>query len=146
MNWTGSLQPVSKQEVEAIEWVLGVKLPDDYLECAMVNHGGRPSLKCLDFAKRKDNVFQSLLPLTEQSKRMGVVQMISSVTDRLPGQVIPFGNDPGGNLYCFDYRRSPSPRVVYWDHELAVGNPPEAIVPVAESFTELLGMLHGCEE
>ncbi|WNG52948.1 SMI1/KNR4 family protein [Archangium minus] len=34
----------------------------------------------------------------------------------LPGHLIPFMNDGGGNLYCLDSRVEGEPPVVFWDH------------------------------
>jgi hypothetical protein len=146
IEWNWALPSVDKNIVRSIEEGLGITFPNDYVECAMVNHGGRPSLHCIDFGGRKDRVFQGLLALTEGRKKMTVLGTLTAVADRLPRGLIPFGEDPAGNLYCFDYRARSHPTVVFWDHERSVSNPTNCVISVADSFTDMLVMLHECSD
>ncbi|MEI3851383.1 MULTISPECIES: SMI1/KNR4 family protein [Ensifer] len=56
----------------------------------------------------------------------------------LPRQIIPFGEDGGGNLVCFDYRSSSEPSIVLWYHEL---QGQDGIHPLAERFPDFLTLL-----
>ncbi len=53
-----------------------------------------------------------------------------------PFFVIPFAEDIGGDLFCFDYRRDPAyPSVVFWSVDTGS-------VPLADSFTAFLDTLY----
>lgn len=50
---------------------------------------------------------------------------------------IPFGRDPGGNNFCFDFSNpEKSPKIVFWNHEI------DSIYEVAETFTDFIELLH----
>ena len=59
------------------------------------------------------------------------------VENEMPGYLIPFSPDGGGNHYCFDSTRcnSESCKVVFWQHDLSYSeeDPPEI---VNDSFAE----------
>jgi len=61
----------------------------------------------------------------------------------LPRELIPIGEDGGGNYVCLDYRQSDVPAVVVWYHEL---EGEEGIFPVVSTFDEFLGILDAGED
>lgn len=149
IQWEWASPPARRSDVERIEERFGVKLPDDYVKCALVNHGGYASRIALDFGGEKEKCFESLLALKKEKDEedvYSVEEAFEDVEDRLPKGVIPFGADPFGNLYCFDYRKDSPPTLVYWDHEKAEFEPGKSITYVADSFTELLSMLYQPED
>jgi len=53
-----------------------------------------------------------------------------------PPAIIPFAEDTGGDLFCFDYRKSAeTPSVVFW----SAGT---GIIAIAPDFTTFLDALH----
>jgi hypothetical protein len=59
------------------------------------------------------------------------------VAEVLPRGVVPFAEDGGGNLLCFNYRQDfDRPSVVFWSHDGG-----GALLPVADSFGDLLAKL-----
>lgn len=149
LEWRWALPPADRKDVAALEAALGVELPEDYVGCALLHHGGRPSRNRLDFGGEEEKVFQSLLALRGIEESPGETVLGTYRNLRQFGtdtRIVPFAGDPGGNLYAFDYRRGAPPSIVYWDHELAAmeasGEPELALEPVAGSFSELLGQLY----
>ncbi|MCL2360111.1 MAG: SMI1/KNR4 family protein [Candidatus Bathyarchaeota archaeon] len=144
LEWWFSYEPVSDEDIVAIEFVLNVKFPSDYVECAKKNHGGSPSHQVYDFVGRKEAVFNNLLSL-DFGKNNGILNVYNNVKDRLVNGIYPFAEDPFGNLICFDYRNNDDiPKVVFWDHELSHENPEnlgKAITPICNTFSELLAGL-----
>lgn len=146
-EWRWGKPPISRQQVEDVAAGWGVPFPEDYILFAQDHHGARPKFKTIDIPSRKGAVFQSLLEFRESPRQdgdaMSILEMFDAVADRLPANVFPFGKDPFGNLYCFDYRESESiPKCVFWDHERASANPEKAIWPVCDNFSQLIAMLH----
>ncbi|HWM92810.1 MAG TPA: SMI1/KNR4 family protein [Thermoanaerobaculia bacterium] len=148
LEWRWALPPAGRDDVAALERELGVGLPEDYVAVALHHHGGRPAKRLLDFGGEKEKVFQSLLGLRADPDNPGRTVLEShrnlrqNLADAADPGIVPFADDPAGNLYAFDYRGGEPPSVVYWDHELAAEDPESALTPVAGSFTELLGRLY----
>jgi cell wall assembly regulator SMI1 len=149
LEWRWALPPAGREDVAALENALGVKLPEDYVTCALRHHGGRPTRNRLDFGGEQDKVFQSLLALRSVEGDpggtvLGAHQNLRQLVE--DARIVPFADDPAGNLYVFDYRRGERPSILYWDHEQAAKDDPSepefSLTPVAGSFTELLDKLY----
>lgn len=139
IEWMFSYKSVSEDEIVAIEASLNIRFPEDYIECAKINHGGNPNRQLYNFKGHQEAVFNSLLSLTPNENNY-ILDVYNDIKDRLAGGVYPFADDPFGNFICFDYRKSEdnTPTVVFWDHELAHKNPEKALFPICKTFTELL--------
>lgn len=146
VTWRFALEPATGEDVAQLEKRLGVRLPTDYLECAITNHGGNPQPKCLDFGGKHDRTFDVLLSLIDNTEEQSVMEAYQDIGDRIPGKLVPFAANAGGDYYCFDYRESAIPKIVYWDHEKAFRNPAKAVCHVADSFIDMLHMLHDPRE
>jgi hypothetical protein len=151
LEWRWALPAADRKDVAPLESVLGVKLPEDYVTCALRHHGGRPAPNSLDFGGEKEKVFQSLLALRDAGDPSRTVLWAYQTLRQRGGdaRIVPFADDPAGNLYAFDYRSGERPSILYWDHELAAltaeGDPAEPesfLTPVAGSFAELLDKLY----
>jgi hypothetical protein len=149
VEWEFGGPPVGRDRVREIEGRLGINFPDDYVACVMKNQGASPSRDTLNFGGKREKVFDSLLSVTkhgDEEDAYTIEEALEDVGDRLPEDVVPFGTDPFGNLYAFDFRTESPPAVVYWDNEKAEANPQRSILHVADSFTEFLGMLYQSDD
>lgn len=133
---------VSIEEFYEVESKLGITFPDDYKTVVVKNDGGLPSLPALDFAKFKEKVFVGLIPLSKSNDYAEpIISYMSSFDEELPKGIIPFGEDPFGNLYCFDYRSNSQPTIAYWNHEDEM-NANNQFTYVAKNFSEFLYSLY----
>lgn len=137
------LEGASSKDIKKIERYFGVELPTDYAECAVANNGGRPWEDKFETSKGTTEQFNLLFDLRDNSQVWNPIEVYEDIRDRLEGKIIPFADDPGGNMLCFDYRKTKSnPKIVFWDHEIANTNPKKALTPACDTFTDLLNMLH----
>ena len=61
---------------------------------------------------------------------------------RFEDGLIPFGDNGGGDLICFDYRNNrdtDNPPIVIWNHDMGLEH---RVVFIANSFEEFINMLH----
>ena len=138
VEWFFSHEPVGEQDIAAIESLLNIRFPKDYIECAKNNHGGNPSHQIYDFDGHQEAVLNSLLSLNPRESNY-ILDVYNNVKDRLANGVYPFADDPFGNLICFDYRNNDDiSAVVFWDHELCHESLEKAINPICKTFTEFL--------
>ena len=60
--------------------------------------------------------------------------------------LIPFGDNGGGDMICFDYRKdrtTDNPPIVIWNHDMGLEH---RVVFIANNFEEFINMLHEPEE
>ena len=119
---------------------MGIKLPNDYVECIKENNGGRPRPKTFDFGGNKEMIFASLLSLAEVDKE-NISAVYDWIKDRLPQGVYPFAKDPFGNFICFKYEEE-SISIVFWDHEKTSEDREKSIETICETFQQLLDKLY----
>ncbi|MCY6354405.1 SMI1/KNR4 family protein [Clostridium sp. ZS2-4] len=160
LNWKYKDNEVDKEYIKRIGMKLGIEFSQDYIECAMHNHGGNVEPNCFDIGNNQ-KVFGGLLSFNEESLE-NIVKVYYCIKEALPSKVIPFACDPSGNYVCFDYSESETkPKVVFWYHEKSITEENldevdeetlrnntleelqrEAIYYVTDSFTELLNKLY----
>jgi hypothetical protein len=138
IEWLFCHEQVDDKVIDGIESQLNVKFPEDYIDCAKINHGGNPSLQVYDFPEHYEAVFNSLLSLSPDESSY-IVDVYNNVKKRLVDNIIPFADDPFGNLICFDYRNgTDNVSIVFWDHELSYEDSQKALTPICATFTSLL--------
>jgi cell wall assembly regulator SMI1 len=131
--------PASDEKVQKAERELGVRLPADFLAIAKTHQGAMPEPECFDLPKGGRGSIKYLLHFEEEPFYSNIVSRGEPVRDVLPEKVIPFAEDGGGNLLCFDYRNSDeTPEILFWHHE---GNMPFPLQTIASSFTDLIERL-----
>jgi hypothetical protein len=147
IQWRWGEPPVDRRAIEQAATQWGVLFPEDYILLAQQHHGARPTLKTINIPARSGSVFQSLLSYRTRPRLrdddMSIFETWNALAKQLPPKIIPFGNDPFGNLFCFDYRGGDhTPKCVFWDHEKARKNLDKAVIPVCDTVTQLIEMLY----
>jgi hypothetical protein len=65
---------------------------------------------------------------------------------RFEDGLIPFGDNGGGDMICFDYRNdrtTDNPPIVIWNHDMGFEH---RVVFIANNFEEFINMLHEPED
>lgn len=141
LEWTDwFLTPAPRltdERIHIVERRLGVRLPADYLEVVRDRQGAAPSPSVVPLPDGSSTVLNALLHLEEQPEGLSLISA-GCPDDLLPRWLVPFANDPGDNLFCFDYAADAAhPPVVFWPYD----HLPDPPVWVADSFTALLSQL-----
>jgi len=129
--------PAAPAELDRLEEEWGVRLPDEYKRLVSTHQGMSPEPATFRVG-RVVHVFNTLLAITRDQESEGYsVQHYQEVLRPLiPAGIHPFGDTPGGEYLCFDYRDSPDhPRIVLVSVEAHVH-------PVANSFEEFMDGLY----
>ncbi|CAM3914800.1 1,3-beta-glucan synthase regulator [Bacillus luti] len=145
VTWIGvNKKEITDEHIQQVEQYLGVKFPNDFIECVKKYDGGYPRPKVFDIQGLDESTFNDLLTLHIDDK-YSIVQKYENIKDRLMDGVYPFTSDSFGNFICFDYRSNPeSPTIIFWDHEEEEIE--DSLYPVCSTFTELLNSLHAFED
>jgi hypothetical protein len=109
--------PVSPAELEMAQRRLQTRLPSDYTEAVLQFGLPRPTLELLDAICERD------LDLYDLSEFFTPADMIRRTEDwrdlGLPVELVAFGSDGMGNLFCFPVEGSASQTlpVFLWNHD-----------------------------
>jgi hypothetical protein len=130
-------RPAAPHEIEQLEQLWGVKLPEQYKQLVSERQGMTPEPSVFKVGQGRD-VFCTLLTLSvdEDKEYYSVSKSYEVLKPHMPAGLYPFGQTSGGEHLCFDYRDSPpQPRVVLLTVEMNA-------LPVASSFAEFLEGLY----
>ena len=146
MEWKRLKQPRDPEDFEAVESIWGVQLPTDYKACAATKQGARPEFCAVDIPRRGTTQLQLLLYIDgagEAASTYSADETWRRIRAHIPHGLFPFGDETGGNFFCFRYTKPDSdPDIVFWDpHGFADDDPEDAIYPICKTFTEFLGLL-----
>jgi hypothetical protein len=139
--------PATEEMIASVEDALGFHYPTDFRALAPSIHGASPTPSTFSVMHPRIGRFggfiayvlsfdpkssEYIMPTVEAHRREGI----------LPSGVVPFGEDGGGDLMAFDFRKNAdNPPVVY----IAISDAEEAgerhILPLASSFSAFLSML-----
>jgi len=129
--------PALPSEIEQLQSMWGVDLPDEYKRVVSVHQGRTPD-PCVFKVGKGANVFSVLLTVARDADRASysILDSYNLIRPHVSAGIYPFGKTPGGEYLCFDYKNSThEPRIVLVTVEMS-------IYPVATSFQELLAGLH----
>jgi cell wall assembly regulator SMI1 len=137
--WPQTL-PLTMDKLRAAETRLGVRFPQDYVDCVLHHQGQTPEPCTFDFGDGYSSVFNVLYHYeVSPSTSSQQAAQESLAVGGVPAGVVAIAGDPAGNHLCLDFRaNAAAPTIVLLDYEAAGENP---LVPVADSFSELLARL-----
>lgn len=119
-------EPASDAAVRDAERQLRVRLPADFLAVAQVHQGAAPVPAKVDLPDGSTTSVAHLLHFAEGTGN--IVARGFPVEGVIDKGVIPFAEDIGGDLFCFNYRETPdTPSVAYWSVDTG-------LAPLADGF------------
>jgi hypothetical protein len=128
--------PASDQAVRDAERRLRVRLPLDFLEVARVHQGARPEPGRIALPDGSVTSVGCLLHFQDEPFHQNIAARGFPLQGVLAKGVIPFAEDIGGDVFCFNYRKDPQhPAVEYWSVDTGG-------IRLAASFTEFVALLH----
>jgi len=145
IRWICENENVTDESVSSVEKKFGVKFPVDYIDIIRNNDGGYPVPNRFNL-QGNEEVLNNLLSFHEEDCCY-IVNTYCDINERLVDKIIPFAEDPFGNMICFDYRNDDTnPIVVFWDNEKSYTDKEGAIYHICDSFSELIQSLHESTE
>ena len=172
VKWNDSRYPVlTEADIAAFEQENKVLLPADYRAFMLRHNGGKPQPADFDYSDgteltgsavqefyaiyTKPETETGLSPNLNLARSLRLLKRMG--TPRMPEELIPIGDDGGGNQICLCVSGEHTGCIYYWDHEMECtgGGTYEDGTPitmwdnchfVANSFTEFLDSLHEDED
>lgn len=129
--WKYADDPVTGELIEKVGKSLGVKFPQDYIECAKVNHGANV-IPYRFYAKGIERAFGTLLSYDEECND-NLVEEYGNYRDTLPNDITPFEGAWEKEMLMEEEGLT---------EEQAEERARENVLYVAATFTEFLDKLH----
>ena len=142
----GRLDP---SEIKSIEHQIGFRLPDDYAHF-LADYGGYAFESYVEFPYLQSypggergmfNVFFGIMP----GSSYDLTGNLRTYQGRISSDLLPIGNDPGGNIICLSIVGDDRGAVYFWDHEEEASEGSNAYL-IARSFDEFINSLESVEE
>ena len=98
---------LSEADVSAFEKQVGVELPHDYREFALLHDGAEPDTNIFPIGNGNESGVNRFIPLGETLSERKYIDHVSV-------KYLPVAWAEGGNYVCLDLERG---GVFFWDHE-----------------------------
>jgi hypothetical protein len=126
LNLFYDCQPnISESEIKLLEFRCGIKLHPDHKKILLTCNGGQTDA-CLSRFEN-NGIFEKcilnwLLSLSddEYDNLEKYIQTFKINQKRLPNNLVPIANDPGGNLFCISTSGDDEGKIYFWQHEFEV--------------------------
>ena len=139
-------------EIEKFEEKIDAKLPKDYVEFLLKYNGGRPKQDAYNnmiepINSQIDGGAVSWFYTLAEDYHYNLFKNYQIFENRMPKELIPIGDDGGGNQICLAVGGDNYGKVYFWDHDWE--NDDEEQEPdysnvylIANSFTEFVNKLY----
>lgn len=141
---------LSEEALRAFEERLGIILPEQYRHFLLVHNGGEASPDVFKIRNEQgpytDSVVRCFFSIGDVPNYRSFewhYNLYKIEEDRLPHNMIPIADDPGGNLICISTVGTDAGAVYFWNHEEETEPPSDANLHlIADTFQEFLGALY----
>jgi hypothetical protein len=143
---------ISADVARNLEKNMDIKLPEEYVRFITKHNGAHLNFfdvfDYYDESKQIDSVdsiaFKSLEDIEDSIQ--GLLRESIDDPEYFYEKLIPFGDNGGGDLICFDYRNydGDNPPIIIWAHGAPENS--KRISFIANSFEEFINMLHEPEK
>jgi len=138
---------LSRSDIKALESDLSIDFPPEYVEFLQEYNGGRPFPDGVKVNGDHFDFIGHLYAIRKELAHDDLARNIEEYKDMILGHYLPFGESPGGDVYCLSLKPEEFGFVYHWDHEEAIyeGEPWEYnMTQLATSFNQFLAELYEC--
>ena len=145
----------NRDDIKNIENNYCIRLPTNYVNFILAHNGATLVNDIFDYndPNYKDGKNADALAFISVEKIKYRIENIKSgeepdwpIEYRFEDGLIPFGDNGGGDMICFDYRddkTTDNPPIVIWNHDMGLKY---RVVFIAKNFEEFINMLHEPED
>jgi len=125
---------ITNEDIQKLENKYKFIFPKDIREHYLTFNGGQPD-KNIFVDDGYEYVISYFIPIKFGANKRTLETVLGIFRDDedFPTWLIPFADEPGGDLYCFSIASDDAGAIYYWDHE-CVDNPEESYGYLAESI------------
>ncbi|MEJ2664941.1 MAG: SMI1/KNR4 family protein [Spirochaetia bacterium] len=131
-------KPITLEQLQSIEQLLGGKLPSDFKNFLMENNGGEPEINEFDIPDLKSGSGVSQFLSADE-----IINKKESMKERFVDEAWPIAQAEGGNYICLVTGKKSG--IYYWEHESEAeeGRPAnfDNLFKVADTFSHFFDAL-----
>lgn len=133
---------ITESDLTAIEQKYKFQFPHEIKEHYLRYNGGTPKKSLFIDEDGYTFVVNNFLPIKYGNSTLEETLDFLRLDQILPEWLIPFADDPGGDLYCFSIDEEELGAIYYWSHEYDIEDDPEEhICYLCDSLTEFIEKL-----
>jgi len=114
-----SHNPIKMDELQAVEERIGFALPSEYKEFLLNHNGGRPVLDGVRHEGHHFDFVGYFYAIRGEMYHDDFVRQLGEHNGMIPEGYLPFGESPGGDVFCISMKEPAVGAVYHWDHEEA---------------------------
>lgn len=146
-KWLQTNEECTMEDIEIVENKLGIIFPSEFKIFMLKYHGSYALIDTFDTEKEKGKEINNFLSFDAENKNTYILYSLENIQDRLPKNVIPFAETPGGDFICFGYSVNlENPTIIYWDHELGYEDAENSTCYVARDFDSFIESLYSMDD
>jgi len=117
------------------------KFPDEIREHYLTLNGGRTKRRIF-LDDEYEFIVQQFIPSKADIDGRNLDTVLDTLRhdNAIPNWLIPFADEPSGDLYCFSLDEDELGAIYYWDHE-SIDQPEESYGYLSESLKEFIDSL-----
>jgi len=125
VKFTQLEKTLKPKDIDEIEKTVSLKFPEEYRKHLLKYNGGQCSPNEFSFienGKKTNSCVDWFLAIYdgEYDNLSDYIKTYKLDEKRLPADIIPIANDPGGNLICISCGKEDNGAIYFWDHEKEV--------------------------
>lgn len=146
-NLSKSVVAVTEADLQQLEWLLQLRLPEDYRDFLLATNGGQvEGYWAFELAANDGSMLSQFYRLKDKSPSTSTLAYMRQLyAERMPRGLLVIGCDPGGGKICLGYAGPLAGRVWFWDPGMdfddTVPGSFENFHEMAGSFTQFLSSL-----
>lgn len=114
-----SHKSTNMDELLAVEERIGFSLPSEYKDFLLKFNGGRPALDGVRHDGEHFDFVGYFYAIRGDMYHDDLVRQLGEHKDMIPKGYLPFGESPGGDVFCISMKEPAIGAVYHWDHEEA---------------------------
>jgi hypothetical protein len=139
----GTKEKIVEDDLYKLQMKYNFKFPSFIREHYLLYNGGYPEKSLFVGGDNQEYVVDYFIPIKNDHGR-NLFEVLYLLIDEkiIPNWLIPFADEPGGNLFCFNISEKDNGAIYYYNHEFEYGdNPENHIVYLAESLPNFINAL-----
>lgn len=140
-NFYNIKRNIIEKDILYIENKYKFKFPDEIREHFLTFNGGRTERRAF-LDEEYEFVVQQFIPIKDDDDGRDLDTVLDTLRhdNTIPNWLIPFADEPSGDLYCFSLDEDELGAIYYWDHE-CIDQPDESYGYLSESLKEFIESL-----
>ncbi len=107
---------LTEDDLKSFEMSLGCRLPAEYRNFLLMHNGGKPVPFDFQLGSEGPDSIHHVYGLNTKN-HSDLRNIIDCFKGRIPRQILPIADDPGGNQICIGISGKHRGRIYFWDHE-----------------------------